>query len=267
MLLALVPLIVGREEHWPVWTWLCLAASLPAFWLFVLVERKVIDRGGQPLVNLHITARPTVYWALASRAAAASTYFSLLFILALYLQQGLGESPVYSGLALVSWVAAFGVGGWVLQRLPVGPRRHAATLGSLLMAAAYFGIGASVFSGQAAGLLLITLLGIGGLGFGLSTTALLAHLVAAVQAEHAADISGLYNTNSQLAAVVGVATFGTAYFALTTGAGQLTAMHAFGIIVLAFAATSVFAAVAANRAIIRPRRAPQLSLKHSLETA
>jgi len=33
----------------------------------------------------------------------------MLFVLAQYLQQGLGRSATYSGLVLVSWVAAFGV--------------------------------------------------------------------------------------------------------------------------------------------------------------
>jgi MFS family permease len=254
MLLALVPLILGREAHWPAWTWLCLVASVPAFGLFIVVERKVTRGGGKPLVNLHLLTRPTVSWALGSRAAATSTYFSLLFVLALYLQQGLGESPIYSGLALVSWVAAFGIGGWLLRRLSVAVGRHAATIGSGLMAAAYFGIGASVLNGQAAGGLLITLLGIGGFGFGLATTALLAHLVAAVPTEYAADISGLYNTNSQVAAVVGVATFGTAYLGLSTQAGQPAAMHAFAIIAMTFAITALLAAIAAARAISRPLR-------------
>jgi MFS family permease len=258
MLLALVPLILGREAHWPLWTWLSLAASVPAFGMFVAVERRVIVKGGQPLVNLQILSRPTVAWALVSRGAATATYFSLLFVVALYLQQGLGESPVYSGLALVAWVAAFGVGGWVLRRMPRSVGRHAATLGSLLMAVAYSGIGVGVFNGQAAGGVLIALLGVGGLGFGLSTTALLAQLVAAVPVEYAADISGLYNTNSQMAAVVGVATFGTAYLGLVTDAGQLTAMHAFGVIAIAFAVTAGFAAFAADRAVTRPgREAPK----------
>jgi MFS family permease len=252
MLLALVPLILGREQHWPLWTWLSLLASVPAFALFIGVERRVISTGGKPLVNLHILTRPTVSWALGSRAAATSTYFSLLFVLALYLQQGLGESPFYSGLALVSWVAAFGIGGWLLRRLSVAVGRHAATVGSALMAAAYFGIGASVVNGQAAGGLLIILLGIGGFGFGLATTALLAHLVAAVPVEHAADISGLYNTNSQVAAVVGVATFGTAYLGLVAQGGQATAMHAFAIIAMTFAMMALLAAIAAARATRRP---------------
>src|SRR5271166_5840292 len=50
-------------------------------------------------------------WALLTLLAATGTYYALLFTLAQYLQQGLGDSPLVSGLALVPWVAAFGLAG------------------------------------------------------------------------------------------------------------------------------------------------------------
>jgi hypothetical protein len=84
------------------------------------VERWVSRRGGRPLVNLRLIARPAIGWALAAQAIATATYFAVLFTLALYLQQGLGKSAAYSGLALVSWVAAFGIPGPVLGRFPHG---------------------------------------------------------------------------------------------------------------------------------------------------
>jgi MFS family permease len=180
LLLLLVPLSVGREAGWPAWTWVCLGASLPAVGVFRWVERRVADRQGSPLLDLGLLARPEVGWALGSRAAAAGTYFGLLFVIAMYLQQGLGVAPLFSGLALVSWVAAFGVGGALLRRLPEAVGRGAAVLGALLMTAAYAGIAVCVGSGLATGAWLILLLGVGGFGFGLTTTALLAHLTAAV---------------------------------------------------------------------------------------
>jgi len=57
----------------------------------------------------------------------------------------------------------------------------------------------------------------------------------------AADISGLYNTNSQLAAVLGVACFGTLYLGLAAD-GQ----RAFAIVCVAFAMTALLAAAAAG---------------------
>jgi MFS family permease len=239
LVLLLVPLSIGREAGWPLWTWVCLAASAPTLALFGLAERRVAELGGSPLVDLRLLARPEVGCALASRAAAAATYFALLFIIALYLQQGLGKSPLYSGLALVAWVAAFGVGGPVLRRLPGWLAERAAAVGCLGMAATYAGLGLGVGSTP----LLVGLLTVGGLGFGFATTALLMHLTSVVPGEAAADVSGLYNTNSQLAAVAGLACFGTLYLSLAESPAR-----AFAVVCLAFAVTAVLAAVAADRA-------------------
>lgn len=56
-------------------------------------------------------------FAFASQAANRATYLVLMFVLARYLQHGLGASAVHSGLAVVPWVAAFGVAEPVLASL------------------------------------------------------------------------------------------------------------------------------------------------------
>jgi MFS family permease len=116
--LVVLPLALGPEEGWPAWAWLCLAASVPMLTAFVALERRVERRGGAPLVNLRLLARPPIAWGLLPQAIAVSTYYALLFTLALYLQQGLGRSPLVSGLTLVVWVAAFGVPGRLLRHVP-----------------------------------------------------------------------------------------------------------------------------------------------------
>lgn len=39
--LVVLPLVLGRIEGWPVWTWLCLGAAGPAFVLFLATQRSV----------------------------------------------------------------------------------------------------------------------------------------------------------------------------------------------------------------------------------
>jgi predicted MFS family arabinose efflux permease len=188
-----------------------------------------------------------VAWALGSRAAAAGTYFALLFVLSLYLQQALNLSPLYAGLALVAWVGAFGSGGPLLRRLPRAVARRAATLGSLGMAFAYAGL---AIGGGTSLALLVGSLGVGGLGFGLATTALLTHLTTVTPTRNAGEISGLYNTNSQVAAVAGLACFGTLYLGLADNPAR-----AFGAVCVAFAATALLAAFAADQAVRVPASA------------
>jgi EmrB/QacA subfamily drug resistance transporter len=247
VLLAVVPLVIGRDLRWPVWGWVCLAASVVGLARFVAVQRRTARRGGHPLVNPGVLGRPPVAWGLLSYAAAVSTYFAMLFVLALYLQQGLGHSALYSGMALVSWVAAFGVAGPLVRRLP---RRHGrpvgATGGPLVLAAAHAGLSVSLLLHHLPGALLMTLLGVGGLGLGTAFTTMIGHLTASVPPEYAPDLSGLIPTTAQLAGVLGVATFGTGYLALADHSPRL----AFAAVTGAFAVTAALAAVTARRAVV-----------------
>jgi hypothetical protein len=241
LLLVIVPLVVGRQAGWPAWTWVALLLSLPAFVAFARVERRA---QGYPLVNLHVLARPRVAWALGARFAAASTYFSLLFVLALFLQQGLGKSPAFAGLALVTWVAAFGLAAPALRRAPAGMRPNAAWLGALVMALAFVLLGSESLGAEPPTPLLVGLLGLGGFGFGVATAVLLEQLMAAAGAEYAADISGVYQAASQVAGVVGVATFGTLYLMLEPSG----AARAFAVTSTAFGLAALVSSLAAYHA-------------------
>jgi MFS family permease len=251
LLLLVFPLVLGRDAGWPLWTWVSMGMSIPALAAFVAVEHRVEGHGGYPLVNLHLLGRSTIAWALAAPAIASSTYFALLFVLALYLQHGLGWSPLASGLALVSWVAAFGIAGPVLGRIQRHGRstRPAAPVGALVLATSFGAIGGSLLAGTANGALLVTLLGTGGLGFGATFSGMLAHLTSAVTSRDAPDVSGLFNTILRVGGVLGVAIFGTIYLSLAGHAGRQAATHGFAIVTLTLAATALAAAAAAHLAI------------------
>ncbi|HEY7263040.1 MAG TPA: MFS transporter [Trebonia sp.] len=243
LLLLVLPLVLGQGAGWPAWTWLSLAGSAVLAGVLWALERRVAARGGRPLVDPRLLARPAIGWGLASQAAATGTYFAILFTLALYLQQGLGKSAAYSGLALVSWVAAFGIPGPVLGRLPARARALAAPAGAVVLAAGFAAIGAVQLAGQTSGALLMTLLGVAGLGLGMGFTGMLGHLTGSVTAERAADVSGLFNTVTRTGGVIGTAAFGTAYLALVHHPSQAT--HGFAVVCLALAATALAAAVMA----------------------
>ena len=246
MLLLVVPLVLGQDAGWPAWTQACLAASVPAFAALWLVERKVSAQGGRPLVDPRLIARPEIGWGLASQAATTATYFAVLFTLALYLQQGVGRSAAYSGLALVSWVAAFGIPG--PARAGSSPGTEAGRPGRRGHPRRWFRLAASLYSGDTSGALLMTLLGVAGLGLGTTFTGMLSHLTSSVTGEHASDLSGLFNTISRAGGVLGAAAFGTAYLAL---ARDQQPVHSFATINLALAVTALAAAVLAGLSVWR----------------
>ncbi len=251
VLLIVVPLTLGGPAGWPAWSWACLAASLPAAAAFIAAERLVAARGGVPLLDVGLLAIPVVRWSLVALMTASGTYYVLLFTVAQYLQGGLGQSPVQSGLTLVPWVAAFGLAGQVVRRLPASRRLPAA--GCLLLTAAYAGISGVLFAGRGGDALLVPLLAAGGLGLGVNFAALTGHMTGAVPARHAPDISGVSSTLMSIGGSIGVAAIGSLYLALArTGTpaahGAAIAAHAFAVTTVALAALGVLATLAAHRA-------------------
>jgi EmrB/QacA subfamily drug resistance transporter len=252
MLLLVLPLAVGRSEGWPVWAWISLAASVPAFMLFLAIERRIAANDGSPLVNVHVIARPAIFWGLLTLLAAIGTYYALLFTLAQYLQEGLGHSPLVSGLTLVPWVAAYGIAGQIVRRLPPRMIPAAPRAGCGLLTVAYVAISAALFSGHHSEALLVPLLGVGGLGLGIQFSALIAHLTKAVPTGYAPDLSGVSTTAIQIGGAVGVAAFGTLYLSLTSHTGAAHATHAFALTTAAFAVVALLATGAAHRATRPP---------------
>jgi MFS family permease len=246
LLPAILALSLGRQEGWPAWTWACLAASPIALAAFVAAERRVLARGGAALIDLDVLARPAVSWGLLAQGAVASTYYALLFTLAVYLQQGLGRSPLASGLTLVSWVAAFGVAGQLIRRWGARLGTRAPLTGCLVMTAAYVAIGALLLARPWPEAPMIVALGAGGLGLGIQFSSMLAHLTASVTPRHAPDISGVFTTVMQVAGAIGVAAFGSAYLSMAT-AGN--AAHAFAVVTAGFALVALLAAAMAHRAV------------------
>jgi MFS family permease len=249
IVLIVAPLVLGRAEGWPVWAWISLAASVPALALFVAVERGIAARGGSPLMNLGVIARPAISWSLVALLMATGTYYALLFTLAQYLQQGLGRSPFVSGLTLVPWVAAFGLAGQLVRRAPERVRPIIPGAGCALLAGAYVAISLALFGDRHGEALLLAVLAAGGLGLGIQFSALIAHLSNAVPPRYAPDISGVSTTLMQIGGTVGVAAFGTLYLGLATGDGT----HAFAIVTAALAGAAVLAAVAAYRSTASAR--------------
>jgi len=93
----LLPLLDGRQQGWPAWSWACLAAGPVILGLFAVHLRQAARHAGHPLLD------PAIFAVRAFRAGMAC---QLLFycqtaagylLLALYLQEGRGLSPMKAG--------------------------------------------------------------------------------------------------------------------------------------------------------------------------
>jgi MFS family permease len=263
VLLIVLPLVLGREEGWPAWGFGCIAAGVVLAAGFVLIERRVAARGGDPLLNLAVLRAPALPSGLVTLAATQIGYGGLLFAYTLHLQAGLGESALRAGLSYLPFAAVFGLAGYNGRRLPAAARRVLLPAGLTVGILAYLALAAGLHSaGSHGGITALTWTGLAavGLGLGLSVSPLLTQSLTHVPAARAADASGLLTTTVQLGQLLGVAAIGSVYLSHAGRSGDAAtsaaAMSGTALWLAALSAAGLLAAAVMVRAA-QARRSPE----------
>lgn len=222
LLLLLLPLTFGHQLGWPAWSIGSIALSVVVLAGFVVHERRKQRNGGSPLMALDLFAARSFSASLGLILACFA--FTGMFMLAvyLYLQIGLGWTPLHTGIALL----AFAVGAFVSSTASVVvlvPKfgRVVVQGGALVMAlgvVTFLMVNATTGTnpgnwGLAPALFLI------GLGFGAAATPVSLFGLSDVPMKDAGSASGIINTTLQLGFALGIVAAGLAFFApLSTSA-------------------------------------------------
>ncbi|WP_154697005.1 DHA2 family efflux MFS transporter permease subunit [Lentzea guizhouensis] len=209
----LFPLTFGRELHWPAWGFVLMAASVVGFIGFIAYERAKQRKDGMPLIPLSLFKSRSFSAALALMLGMFT--FTGMFMLALYLflQEGLGFSPLRTGVTLL----AFCIGAFITASASVVALVPKFGRAVLQVGAVVIAIGVAVMLltvspditswGLVPGLLLI------GLGFGMTATPIALFALQEVPHQDAGAASGLINTKQQLGFAVGISVVTLAFFA------------------------------------------------------
>ncbi len=213
VLLVVLPLVLGREEGWPAWTWASLVLGVLVLAGFVLIERRVTQRGGDPLLQTTVLRSRGLRSALVAEASGMVAYGGFLFAVALHLQVGLGHGPLAAGLTFAPAAATFGAVGYSWRRLRVSWQRFLAPAGFALSSSGYLALAFELREGRDVGAVVLATLAVTGVGMGAAFSPVLAQSLVHVPVQRAADASGLLSTVIQLAQVVGVTILGSVYFA------------------------------------------------------
>ena len=207
------PLAAGREQGWPLWSLACLAAALPLLVLFWRYQGSLAARGGQPLVAPQLMAhRPFALGLLVTLVFYASNA-SFYFVLALYLQQGLGLAPLASGLVFttlaVGFFATSMASPWFARRLG----RHAISTGAVVLALGHALLYLMLPQLSAANVVwMLPVLLLQGCGLGMVMAPLVATVLSGLPAQHAGVASGVMATMQQVGNALGVALIGVLYY-------------------------------------------------------
>lgn len=244
--LLTVPLVLGQEEDWPLWSWLSLAAAVVLFGLFCRYETRLARRGGAPLIAPRVLRHPGMGLAVFRIMAAMAVNGGFLFAVTLHLQGGLGYSALRAGLTFAPTAVVFGLAGLTWRKWPASWQRWLTPAGFAFLALSVAGVGLAFHGGGDGGPLLYGAYAGVGLGLALGFSPTLTGALATVRPEDAADASGLLMTVAQLGQLIGVAAFGTLFLNRleSLGAPQAyTSAEALSVCAWALAGTAAVGAV------------------------
>jgi len=252
--LALVPLTLGRDQGWPPWTWVSLAAALPLLGLTVAWERRLARRGGDPLLDLPLFRDRVFSAGLAVNFGLVFFFASFMFVLTLLLQAGLGQPPLRAGIEALPLAAAFTLMSMLSPRFSarLGPRSITlgacvTTLGTVALAITGARYGATLTGWDLAPATALI-----GTGQGIALPSLIGAALTHVPPQRSGSAAGILTTTQQFGAASGIAIIGAVFY---SALGPSPATGTFvAAMVLAMSVNAVLVAAAAAATLLLPRR-------------
>ncbi|WP_406126112.1 MFS transporter [Streptomyces canus] len=215
LLLLLYPLTRGEELDWPLWGYVSMAGAPLVFAALVAYEKRKGARDGSPLVELSLFRVKSFAAGIAVQTVFGVGLGIFFLVWTLYMQTGLGWSPLRAGLTGVPFsIAVSTAAGLSVQKLVPRFGRKVLQAGALLMAvgvllylweAERYGMGIS--SWQMALPLVVM-----GVGMGLIVAPLTDAVLSEVPREHAGSASGLINTVQQMGNALGLGLVSVVFF-------------------------------------------------------
>ncbi|MFF1821533.1 MFS transporter [Kribbella sp. NPDC058245] len=218
LVLLLLPLTEGRALHWPLWTWLSLAAVVPAVGLLALHQHRAERSGHAPLIPPSVLRHRAMRIGLLMAVGFFTSFGGFMFVFAIATQAGAHMSALEGGLSLLPLAIGFlitCIWGPALQR------RYGVAMiiaGWIINAVGYvlLAIAALVLWPDVTVLKLALPMLVAGIGSGLVMIPMIGVVVSQVPPAQAGLGSGILLTSQQTCLALGAATVGTVFLSLTT---------------------------------------------------
>ena len=213
-LVAIVlPLVQGRENGWPLWGWLLLAAGVLALLGLTWYESA---RGIEhPLLPAALFPKAAFSAGLLIQLIFYGGMSGFMLVFTIWLQTGQGYTPTQAGLLMVAFSAGAILSAPMVDGLVVKFGRNLLILGGLVMTAGFAWVhlatqhAAPVHTGAWP---LVPGLVVAGAGLGFLIIPLVNIVLSAVPAHLAGGASGIFTTAQQFGGALGVAVVGNVFF-------------------------------------------------------
>jgi EmrB/QacA subfamily drug resistance transporter len=216
LFLLVFPLVIGRDQDWPGWSFACMAASPFVLAAFAAYERSRTRRDAGPLIDTTLFRQRPFTLGLLACLVFFTGIPSFFMILLLTLQEGLGYSAVKAGAVTLGFAAALAIGS---ARSAVVTKRlgtRVLVVGCALMIIGQLAvIGVMYWAGTGLhGWQLLLPMFIAGAGGGLFLAPVTTVVLAGIKSRDAGSASGALATAQQVGAALGIALVGVIFFGL-----------------------------------------------------
>jgi EmrB/QacA subfamily drug resistance transporter len=214
LVLLIFGLIEGRELDWPLGIWLMIGASPVLLAVFVWYQNRRDKASGSALVPPSLFRSRGYSAGVLTSFSFSASVGGFFLILVLYLQIGLGFSPIEAGLATLPFSLGALLGSGVA--VPLGPRlgKGLILIGALAQIGGYLWV-MRVVGAQANALVgtdLIMPMALAGLGLTLLVVPLTDVALAETAISNAGAASGVLGTFQQVGGAIGIAAIGVVFF-------------------------------------------------------
>jgi MFS family permease len=214
-----LPLVEGRQQGWPAWTWTSFAAAPALLIAFVAHQRGVGRRGGSPLVDFSLFRARSFSAGLLTQLCFWAGQASFFVVLALYLQLGRGLAPLSAGLVFTVLAVAYLFASMLAPAMAARRGRVVIGLGAVVLAGGHLlllGAVADIGTKESIAALVPGLLLVGaGMGFVLSPLA--ATILQTLDPDRAGTATGMLTTMQNVGNALGVAVTGVIFFSALHG--------------------------------------------------
>jgi EmrB/QacA subfamily drug resistance transporter len=247
LFLLVFPLSVGRENGWPLWSWLTLAASAPLFIVFLLFERRKETAGGSPLVELNLFRNKVFSTGLI---LAFLFYLDSGFFLTygVFLQIGLQWSGLACGVATLPFGFGAILGSWQSPTLVRKFGVNALAPGFACLALGFLLAALALLLGSAPHPAFYVALFVAGAGHGAVLPSIAGLVVREIEPAKAGLATGLVTSVLQIGSAFGATLLGGLFlWRLPLVADPLDYASAFQLVLYALGGLSAFCTWPASR--------------------
>jgi MFS family permease len=219
LLLLLFPLVEGRTDGWPVWSWLCLAGAVVAAAVLAGFEVRLSRRDGEPVIQTSLLRHRSFAMGQLLALLYFAGFTSLFFTLSILWQQGLGRSALATGLLVVPFALGSLVSAANSDKFSTrfGRKAIIAGLVAMLIGLGFVLLALRIGAPQPSAWLFTAPLALAGLGNGLVIAPNQDFVLGSVPQREAGTAGGELITAQRVGAAIGIAVVGTALFGSGSG--------------------------------------------------